>query len=306
MRKTDVITSNLPNIVFNKQHLKDTLILLRLPFSFFLMPVYFFALSQAIDINVTKAILVFIVLHLLIFPSSNAYNSYMDQDEGAIGGLKNPPKATKQLFHVSNILDLAGLIISFFVSNLFFIGTLIYILSSRAYSYKGIRLKKFPISGFLIVTLVQGFVTFLSVMFGVSNLTPTLEVFNSYLQPAAGCALLLGGAYPLTQIYQHEEDKKKGDISISILLGYVGTFIFSALLFISANVILFFYFDHINKLAQFNLLQIFLFPTIVFFLYWFVRVIKDKKQATFENTMRMNIISSLCLNACFITYFFYE
>ncbi len=270
------------------------------------MPVYFFALSQATEINVTKAILVFIVLHLLIFPSSNAYNSYMDKDEGAIGGLKNPPKATKQLFHVANILDAAGLILSFFVSNLFLVGTLIYILSSRAYSFKGIRLKKFPISGFLIVALVQGFVTFLSVVFGVSNPIPSMEIFNYYLLPALASAFLLGGVYPLTQIYQHDDDKKSGDISISILLGYVGTFIFSALLFISANVILFFYFNGIHKLIQFNLLQAFLFPTIVFFIYWLVRVVRDEKQASFENTMRMNIISSLCLNACFITYFFYE
>src|SRR3954470_4366232 len=96
--------------------MRDTITLLRLPFSYFLMPVYCFALSQAVDINVFKAIIVFIVLHLLIFPSSNAYNSYMDQDEGPIGGLKNPPKATKQLFHAANLLDLAALALAFLVN----------------------------------------------------------------------------------------------------------------------------------------------------------------------------------------------
>ncbi|MGZ4038698.1 MAG: UbiA family prenyltransferase, partial [Bacteroidia bacterium] len=96
----------------------------------------------------------FIVLHLLIFPSSNAYNSYMDQDEGPIGGLKNPPKATRQLYHAANILDALALLIAGFINLPFLAGTLIYILSSRAYSYKGIRLKKYPIAGFLIVALV--------------------------------------------------------------------------------------------------------------------------------------------------------
>lgn len=278
--------------------MKNTITLLRLPFSYFLMPVYFFALSQAQEINVAKAILVFVVLHLLIFPSSNAYNSYMDQDEGPIGGLKNPPKATRQLYHAANLLDALALILAFFVNLPFVAGTLIYILSSRAYSFKGIRLKKYPIGGFLIVSLVQGGVTFLAVVAGVSGHPVELMPL---LPAAVASALLLGGVYPLTQIFQHEEDKKSGDISISILLGYLGTFFFSAFLFIAANVILFFYYDAKHDLRPFNLLQLFLLPTVLFFVYWFIRVYKDRMQASFENTMRMNIISSTCMNACFIT-----
>jgi hypothetical protein len=33
---------------------------------------------------------IFIILHLLVYPASNGYNSYMDRDETPIGGLKNP------------------------------------------------------------------------------------------------------------------------------------------------------------------------------------------------------------------------
>ncbi|MGZ3930906.1 MAG: UbiA family prenyltransferase [Bacteroidia bacterium] len=281
--------------------MKNTFILLRLPFSYFLMPVYFFALSEAHTISVTRAILVFIVLHLLIFPSSNAYNSYMDQDEGPIGGLKNPPKATRQLYHAANILDALALLIAGFINLPFLAGTLIYILSSRAYSYKGIRLKKYPIAGFLIVALVQGGITFLAVVAGISNVPFSANEGIALLPAAAASALLLGGVYPLTQIFQHEEDKKSGDISISILLGYTGTFLFSALLFISANAILFFYYNSQNDLRPFSLLQLFLLPTVLFFVYWFIRVFKDTAQASFENTMRMNIISATCMNACFIT-----
>jgi 1,4-dihydroxy-2-naphthoate octaprenyltransferase len=63
----------------------NNLKLLRLPFSFFLMPVFLFALSEQQPNNAMQAFLLFVVLHLLIYPSSNAYNSYMDQDEGSIG-----------------------------------------------------------------------------------------------------------------------------------------------------------------------------------------------------------------------------
>jgi 1,4-dihydroxy-2-naphthoate octaprenyltransferase len=281
--------------------MKNTLILLRLPFSYFLMPVYFFALSMSPEIDPVKAILIFIVLHLLIFPSSNAYNSYMDQDEGPIGGLKSPPKATKQLYYAANVLDGLGLVLSLFVNIPFMIGTLIYILSSRAYSYKGIRLKKYPFGGFLIVAGVQGGITFLSVMLGLSKGSFAMDQVIQLLPAALGSMLLLGGAYPLTQIFQHEEDKKAGDISISLWLGYRGTFLFSGACFILANLILFFYFQKQNNLMSFNLLQLFLLPTVIYFLYWFYLVFKDTKQATFEKTMVMNVISSTCLNACFIT-----
>jgi 1,4-dihydroxy-2-naphthoate octaprenyltransferase len=57
---------------------KSTLQLLRFPFSYFLMPVYFFALSQVNIIDIPKALLSFIILHLLIYPASNGYNCYMD------------------------------------------------------------------------------------------------------------------------------------------------------------------------------------------------------------------------------------
>jgi 1,4-dihydroxy-2-naphthoate octaprenyltransferase len=70
--------------------MKSTLLHLRIPFSFFLMPVYWFALSQSSTLHTDKAVLVFILLHLLIYPASNAYNSFYDKDESSIGGLENP------------------------------------------------------------------------------------------------------------------------------------------------------------------------------------------------------------------------
>ena len=85
---------------------KNTVKHLRISFSFFLLPVFLFALSQAPEINWIKAVVAFCILHLLIFPSSNGYNSYQDRDETSIGGLKNPPKVTRNLFYVTCFLIL--------------------------------------------------------------------------------------------------------------------------------------------------------------------------------------------------------
>ena len=77
---------------------KSTIQLLRLPFSFFLMPVFWFALGQVVDKDWWRALLIFVILHLLVYPASNGYNSYMDRDTTSIGGLQHPMQPTQQLF----------------------------------------------------------------------------------------------------------------------------------------------------------------------------------------------------------------
>ena len=75
----------------------DTILHLRIPFSFFLLPVFCFGISQAASIHVTDTVIVFIALHLLIYPGSNVYNSYMDKDTGSIGGLEKPHKCSEHI-----------------------------------------------------------------------------------------------------------------------------------------------------------------------------------------------------------------
>jgi 1,4-dihydroxy-2-naphthoate octaprenyltransferase len=44
------------------------------------------------------------------------------------------------------------------------------------------------------------------------------------LEAAILSALFFAGSYPLTQIYQHEEDARRGDLTLSRVLGVAGTF----------------------------------------------------------------------------------
>src|SRR4051812_23645833 len=109
------------------------------------MPVYWFALSFVDELYFPRAILIFFILHLLVYPASNGYNSFMDRDAGSIGGLKNPLQPTRQLLYVSVALDVTAIVLSFFVSTLFAVCVAIYITCSRLYSYRGVRLKQYPI-----------------------------------------------------------------------------------------------------------------------------------------------------------------
>ena len=276
---------------------RSTLQLLRFHFSLFLLPVYLFALSQAPRIDTWNAVLVFIILHLLVYPSSNGYNSYMDRDETPIGGLETPLQPTRQLFLVSVIMDAAAVLLSFLISVSFALGIMLYILASRAYSYRGIRLKKYPFIGFLTVFIFQGALVFLLTYGAVSHVamleTPMLPLFLS--------SLLIGALYPLTQVYQHEEDKKDGVTTISYVLGKKGTFLFSMALFLIATAAMYQLFSGQNKLNLFWTYLLFLFPVVLFFLYWMSRVWKNEAAADFRNSLRMNFLSTLCTTAFFIT-----
>ena len=275
---------------------KSTIQLLRFNFSLFLLPVYLFALSQVPDIESWHAIFIFFLLHFIVYPASNGYNSYMDRDEDSIGGIKSPLPPTKQLFWISVIMDILAVGLSLLVSVWFAVGILAYILASRAYSYRGIRLKKYPVTGYLTVVIFQGAVTFFLVYHG-SSAEKTLE------PPVLGMivsSLLIGGFYPLTQIYQHQADKRDKVITISYILGYRGTFIFTAVIYLFAMSTLFYYFRSISEENKFLIIATAMLPVLVYFLNWARQVWKDTIAADYRHTMRMNIIASSCTNLGFI------
>jgi len=274
----------------------STIKLLRLPFAIFLTPIYFFALSQIEHINWSKAILVFIILHLLVYPASNGYNSYMDRDTKSIGGLEHPPPPSRELFLTTIVLDVAAIILGFLVTPLFGLLMPLYIGASKAYSYRGIRLKRFPVIGYLTVIVFQGAFTFWLVYHGSSS----EHLLWPSWQPMVVCALLIGGFYPLTQIYQHKQDLDDGVLTISYKLGYTGTFIFCAIVYAIAWTFMAQFFIGRKETSKFLVISIFFIPVIVYFTGWFLAVYRNKEAANFRNTMKMNWIAASCTNAVFI------
>jgi 1,4-dihydroxy-2-naphthoate polyprenyltransferase len=276
--------------------------LLRIKFSFFLMPVFWFAISQIVEVNIVNAFLVFFILHFLVYPASNGYNSYMDRDTDSIGGIEKPMQPTKQLYYFTIILDAIALTLSLFISLYLFVAVGLYIAASRAYSNRKIRIKKYPILGFLVTAFFQGAVVFFIVYHGADS-HKTLAV---PVAPMIASSFLIGSFYPLTQIYQHKADAADGVKTLSILLGLNGTFFFAAILyFIAMNILAYYFF---STLALTNLFVIGAcgLPILFYFFWWMLKVRKEEAQANFKNTMQMNIIASVCTNAGFISVLLIE
>jgi 1,4-dihydroxy-2-naphthoate octaprenyltransferase len=268
------------------------------------MPVFLFALSQASNINWQTTAIAFVILHLFIFPSSNGYNSYQDRDETSIGGLKHPPKVSINLFYATLLLDITGVLCALFVSAYFSLFVLMFVLISRAYSYRNLRLKKYAIIGFLTVFIFQGAFVYLMASSAITNFSIEFFFTLNNIICMSVASFFIGSIYPLTQIYQHEADKKDGVISISYKLGYIGTFVFSAILFSTATIFLFYYFNLKHQQIALVLFLLMMLPVVTKLSIWFNKVRQDTANANFENTMTMNLLISTCMNLYFLLLIF--
>lgn len=285
-------------------YLRSILLHLRIPFSFLLMPVYLFALSISPNLLLNQVLWSFIIIHLLVYPASNAFNSYFDKDEKSIGLLKNPPLVNKGLYYTALFMDTLGVLLGYLKINLLFAAMLLlYILVSRAYSHPTIRLKKYPFTSWIVAGFFQGFFSFLMSYIGINK----FELENLWRSPVLLAGLLtsamLWASYPMTQIYQHEEDAKHGDTTLSIKLGIRGTFYFAMSFFSIASLGFFLYFSRFYEATYGYAFIMAMTPVVLFFLAWFALVWKNESQADFSNTMRLNFISALCLNGFFFWLF---
>ena len=283
---------------------RSTLLHLRIPFSFFLLPVFLFALALTPNHNGERMLLVFLSLHLFLYPSSNGYNSYYDKDEESIGGLKRPPTVTKDLLGWSLVFFGIALALGAWINWDFASMLGLYGLVSMAYSHPSIRLKKYPWISWAIAGLFQGYFTFAMAYAGLSNLGWEVLLKPHVLIPGFLTSLMLWGNYPLTQVYQHGEDARRGDRTLSLLLGIKGTFIFSALLFAGTTAAFIWYF--LGK-GQSHIVEYYLAamaPIGLFFLLWMGLIFREsEKYATYSWAMGMNFLSAIALNAFFIYYF---
>jgi len=276
---------------------------LRIGFSVFLLPVFLFSLALVEEMDVGRGILTFIILHFFVYPSSNAYNSYYDKDEESIGGLKHPPEVDQSLWHLAIGFLIASLILGLII-NVAFSGMLLtYGMVSMAYSHPSIRIKKYAYSSWLIAGFFQGCFTFITAYTGMTA-TGWENFTEPYLIiPGMLSTLLLWSAYPLTQVYQHKEDAKRGDRTLSLRLGIQGTFAFSALWFLLSGLAFVWYFLAYKEQpwAVWGFL-VAMAPVLLYFLIWFIFVRSNRRYANYDWTMWMNRVSAIALNGFFLWY----
>ena len=278
---------------------RSTWLHLRIPFSFYLLPIFCFAVSQTPHPRLAFTLLIAIILHLLAYPASQGFNSYYDRDQGSIGGLERPPPVSRELLVVSLAFDVVALLLALLVG-WGFAGLLLACgLASKAYSHPAIRLKRRPWAGWLTVALFQGGVTYAMVALGASG-APLRALWSRdglvpLLVPAVLASLLVGGAYPMTQIFQHAEDAERGDLTLSLHLGVRGTFLFCRAMLGVCLLGFLAYFWTLGRPVHFLVLAAFLIPPALYLEAWLARVKRDERQADFRSAMALNRVSAVSL-----------
>lgn len=143
-----------------------------------------------------------------------AINSAFDRDEGDVAYLRHPPPPPRRLFAFGLGLMLAGLIASFALPRGYGAAYAICLVMSLAYSVPPVRLKS--VAGADWVINMVGFGT-LTPYAGWASTGRPLDLAHAILL-AAFCPLF-AALYPLTQLYQVEEDARRGDRTLAVRLG---------------------------------------------------------------------------------------
>lgn len=202
------------------------LIHLRLKFIAILVPIFLWGGFVADGTLNGRFWLGFVLFHLCLYGGVNALNSYYDKDEGPIGGLRNPPKVHRSLLYLAWGIQLVGFVFGLKLTLGF---RLIYIAAmgmSVAYSHPAIRLKGHPMGSALIVSIGQGWLTYWAGWLASGN--HALSIFTPKgILGGCGITLITMGLYPLTQIYQLEADRAKGDRTLALWLGTRNAFRFA-------------------------------------------------------------------------------
>lgn len=268
---------------------------LRFKHSLILTPVLFFAFAQQSFTDVGPQLILFLILVLTIFPASHGFNSFYDRDEGSIGGLEAPPCVDGQLLAVSIILEMIGLALTYLFFDLSSaVSLVVYGVASKLYSHPAVRLKAMPWVSLFVVGSFQGSSIYLLVI-KTAGIFPFKS--SDYLG-ALAAFLMVVATYPLTQIYQHDEDRQRGDLTASRVLGIKGTFLFSCLcLLLTFGAILYFW-DVGISLGIFFILQL---PTILILLKWMRAAFANPDEANYRNTDRFLRVLTLSSNLGFIS-----
>lgn len=208
---------------------------LRLHYQFFILSGGYLLAALFVDeVNWPQYGLQFLNVHVLLFGGATVYNSWWDKDEGPVGGLESPPKMQRWMWPVSLVIQFLGLYWAIYVGWNF---ALIYAISMVLfwlYSSPLVRWKGKPILSLIAIGVSTGTNSFFLGYLAAGGYPITL--YEDLI--ALGVACLVLSLYPVSQVFQTEDDMNRGDETFAAKYGLKGVKWLFAVLFPLGTVIL--------------------------------------------------------------------
>jgi 1,4-dihydroxy-2-naphthoate octaprenyltransferase len=207
---------------------------LRLPVQLTLAPLYLWGVFGAHGHWSGATVGAFIVVHVFLYGGTTLYNAYYDRDEGPIAGMEHPVPPPGWALPCALLWLCAGGAAALGIARSFAILYAAYAVVGVLYSYPRTRFKARPYLSTALIFVFQGLGGFLAGWLASrpDGLPLSAPRFWLMALAASGTTLAL---YPLTQVYQIDEDARRGDRTLAMVLGPAGSFTFALVVLVLAG-----------------------------------------------------------------------
>lgn len=183
------------------------------------------------DINWQQYSLQFFNVHILLFGGATAYNSFWDKDEGPVGGILQPPPMTDWMWTASIVLQYIGLTWAISIGLKYSVIYATSMIVFWLYSTPLARWKGDPLLSLVAIGVSTGTNSFLLGLLAGGK----QELGFSDGAVALGVACITLSLYPASQIFQIDEDERRGYTTFAMRFGLKNVRLFFVGMFIAGT-----------------------------------------------------------------------